>query len=42
MSKVLLVGPDRYFTEACVARGTEVVAVRDAGAAPTGGGGWDA
>ncbi|MFE2528589.1 acetyl-CoA carboxylase biotin carboxylase subunit family protein [Streptomyces sp. NPDC059382] len=32
MSRVLLVGSDRYFAEACVARGIEVVAARDTSA----------
>ncbi|WP_406399101.1 ATP-grasp domain-containing protein [Streptomyces sp. NBC_00879] len=36
MTRVLLIGSDRYFAEACVARGLEVVAVRNAGAIRNG------
>lgn len=30
MTRVLLIGSDRYFAESCVARGLEVVAARNA------------
>ncbi|WP_327328144.1 ATP-grasp domain-containing protein [Streptomyces sp. NBC_01210] len=36
MPRVLLIGSDRFFAEACVARGLEVVAVRNAGAVRNG------